>query len=60
MTVTHCLPTPEGRPAMDALGIDNVVLAGDWVGPEGMLADAATSSGLAAAHRTMERKSHAA
>jgi predicted NAD/FAD-dependent oxidoreductase len=45
---------------MDALGIDNVVLAGDWVGPDGMLADAATSSGLAAAHRTMERKSHAA
>jgi glycine/D-amino acid oxidase-like deaminating enzyme len=60
MTVTHCLPTPEGRPAMDALGMDSVVLAGDWVGPDGMLADAATSSGLAAAHRTMERKSHAA
>ena len=41
-----------GRPRVDApaeLGLPGVFLAGDWVGPEGMLADAAAASGAAAA-----------
>ena len=37
-----------GRPAIDATGLPNVFLAGDWVGPDGMLADAALASGHAA------------
>jgi hypothetical protein len=49
MTVTHAIPGVDGRPDVDALGIDGVRVAGDWVGPEGMLADAAFASGLRAA-----------
>ena len=37
-----------GRPAITATGIPGVFLAGDWVGPEGMLVDAALASGHAA------------
>ena len=37
-----------GRPAIDATGMPNVLLAGDWVGPEGMLVDASFASGFAA------------
>jgi hypothetical protein len=37
-----------GRPAITATGIPNVRLAGDWVGTEGMLADASFASGYAA------------
>ena len=51
MTVVHAMPTPEGRPDVDALGISNVLIAGDWVGPEAMLADAAVASGVRAARR---------
>jgi phytoene dehydrogenase-like protein len=36
-----------GRPAVDAPDVENVYIAGDWVGQEGMLADAA----FASAHR---------
>ena len=36
------------RPAIDAAGIPGVFIAGDWVGPAGLLSDAATASGLAA------------
>ena len=49
MTVTTAAFTTEGRPGVDALGIPGVALAGDWVGAEGMLADAAVASGLRAA-----------
>lgn len=38
-----------GRPAVDGSGVDGVLLAGDWVGPDGLLADAALASGHAAA-----------
>jgi phytoene dehydrogenase-like protein len=41
-----------GRPGVDALGAldrPGVFMAGDWVGPEGMLADAAAASGAVAA-----------
>ena len=39
------------RPAVDATGVPGVYLAGDWVGGEGMLADAAIASARAAAAR---------
>jgi phytoene dehydrogenase-like protein len=37
-----------GRPPITATGMAKVFLAGDWVGPDGMLADAALASGHAA------------
>lgn len=40
-----------GRPRIDAAAIEGVYVAGDWVGPHGMLADAAAASGLDAAER---------
>ena len=53
MTVSHGVPLASrggmaGRPGVDQLGPDGVVLAGDWVGPTGLLADASLSSGRAA------------
>jgi phytoene dehydrogenase-like protein len=39
------------RPAVDATGVPGAYLAGDWVGDEGMLADAAMASARAAATR---------
>lgn len=38
-----------GRPDVDCLGDPRVVVAGDWVGPTGMLADASIASGRRAA-----------
>jgi len=38
----------DGRPLMTASGLPRVFLAGDWVGPTGLLADAALASGHAA------------
>jgi hypothetical protein len=38
-----------GRPDVDALGVPGVLLAGDWVGPSGLIADASAASGEAAA-----------
>jgi hypothetical protein len=54
MTVTHCLPRAErfgrrGRPEVSIRDRHNVFLAGDWVGPEGMLADASAASAIEAA-----------
>lgn len=51
--VAHGAPTSAGgglggRPRIDALGIDSVLIAGDWVGAEGLLADASAASGTAA------------
>jgi phytoene dehydrogenase-like protein len=43
-----------GRPAVDATGLPGVYLAGDWVGPTGLLADAALASGRAAALRAVQ------
>jgi phytoene dehydrogenase-like protein len=37
-----------GRPTMLAAGLDGVFLAGDWVGPEGFIADCSAASGAAA------------
>jgi hypothetical protein len=39
-----------GRPSGRVTGLENVFLAGDWVGPTGQLADAAIASGLRAAN----------
>ncbi len=54
MTVTHGIPTPgrgglRGRPGPADTGVPGVWQVGDWVGPEGMLADAALGSASAAA-----------
>jgi phytoene dehydrogenase-like protein len=49
MTVAGAAFSPQGRPAVDEFGIPGVVLAGDWVGGESMLADAAVASALRAA-----------
>jgi len=54
------MPTSANRPDIDFLGLDRVAVAGDWVGPEGMLADAAVSSALWAAGAIGRRKAAAA
>lgn len=52
MVTNHAVPVPgsglEGRPSVEAAGIPGVYLAGEWVGPDGLLADAALASGQAA------------
>jgi phytoene dehydrogenase-like protein len=53
MIVSNALQEPDGsgreRPAATGSGLQNVFLAGDWVGDGGMLSDAALSSAQAAA-----------
>ncbi len=54
MVVTGAMPLARngglhGRPATSLPSVPGVYVAGDWVGPEGMLADAALASGRAAA-----------
>lgn len=50
MTVVHAIPEAgRERPDVDTLRMPRVLVAGDWVGPEAMLADAAVASGLRAA-----------
>lgn len=41
------------RPTVDVGGVPGLALAGDWIGPVGMLADAAVSSGATAAAAVM-------
>jgi phytoene dehydrogenase-like protein len=58
MTVTHAIPTAAGggfrsRPAIDALGLGGLFIAGDWVGVEGTLANAAVASAARAAGRIL-------
>ncbi len=53
MTVSSVLPTAAtgglaGRPAVGDTGVPGVTMAGDWVGPHGLLADASLASGHAA------------
>jgi hypothetical protein len=57
LTVAHAAPGIEGRPAV---GWEGFALAGDWVGAEGMLADAVVASGLRAAEVVQNRKVRAA
>jgi phytoene dehydrogenase-like protein len=58
LTVAHSLPLASecglaGRPAVSLAEHPNVFLAGDWVGPEGLLADAAAASARSAAQRVL-------
>jgi phytoene dehydrogenase-like protein len=55
VTVTHALPTAAmggtaGRPGPSMPGVPNVYLAGDWVGPVGLLSDASVASAEFAAN----------
>jgi hypothetical protein len=59
VVVSHALVSAEsggfsGRPSGRIANVDNVFLAGDWVGPVGQLADASVASGIHAA-RAVER-----
>jgi hypothetical protein len=60
LTVVHALPTPAGRPAVNAPGIEGVAIAGEWVGDEGMLTDAAVASAIKAAAFVADRADSAA
>jgi len=60
MTVTAAAFSPQGRPAVDELGIPGVALAGDWVGTEAMLGDAAVASALRAAAVVQRQRLRAA
>ena len=60
MTVTSVLPTADrgglaGRPGPAVAEHPGVFVAGDWVGPVGMLADASLSSAVAAARLAIDR-----
>jgi len=56
MTVVHAIPEAgRARPDVDTLKMPGVMIAGDSVGPEGMLADAAVASGLRAARALTQR-----
>jgi len=59
VVVSHALVSAQtggfaGRPDGSIPDIDNIFLAGDWVGPTGQLADASVASGMRAA-RAVER-----
>jgi phytoene dehydrogenase-like protein len=65
ITVTHAIPEAStgglaGRPRSGDAGPANVALAGDWVGPEGMLFDACLASARAAAAHLASRAARAA
>ena len=59
MVTNHAVPVPgpglAGRPSIEAAGIPGVYLAGEWVGAEGLLADAALASGQAAGQAAATR-----
>lgn len=60
MVASSALPLPgnggmAGRPGIDDTGQPNVLVAGDWVGPAGHLADAALASGEAAGQAALQR-----
>jgi phytoene dehydrogenase-like protein len=58
MTVSHSLPLAKqnglaGRPGVVVAEVPHVFLAGDWVGTEGMLADASAASAAEAARQVL-------
>lgn len=60
MVVTGGLPTAagggfSGRPAVTHQARPGVVIAGDWVGPSGLLSDAAVASGAEAGRQAADR-----
>ena len=61
MTVSNALVTAaqgglKGRPRPDVPGVEGLYVAGDWVGPEGMLADASVASAKLAAETIARRR----
>ncbi|HEX8176370.1 MAG TPA: NAD(P)/FAD-dependent oxidoreductase [Pyrinomonadaceae bacterium] len=50
----------KGRPGPEVPGLDNLYVAGDWVGPEGMLLDASVSSAHHAAQLILKRRNEVA
>ena len=61
MVVTGGLPLAAtgglpGRPSVQVGGAEGLFIAGDWVGDEGLLADAALASGRRAARLAIERR----
>jgi phytoene dehydrogenase-like protein len=59
MAACGALPTPEtgglaGRPGVADSGLDGVFVAGDWLGADGHLADAALATGEEAARRAID------
>jgi phytoene dehydrogenase-like protein len=59
LTVTRMMPGSSPGPDANCLHLDRIAIAGDWVGPDGMLADAAVASALTAA-RSIQRQEAAA
>ncbi len=62
MTVSGTLPRARtgglaGRPTVTATGTPGVLMAGDWVGPEGLLGDASLASGHAAGRLAAQHRS---
>ncbi len=59
LVVAHGRPDPStgsaGRPMPHIGDLAHVYVAGDWVGPDGLLADAALASGRAAGARAAQR-----
>jgi predicted NAD/FAD-dependent oxidoreductase len=60
LTVSHALPTAaqgglRGRPPVEVTGLSGLFVAGDWVGGEGLLADASLASGHATAQAILRR-----
>lgn len=53
LRVTAAIPTVDGRAGVSLPGMEHVTIAGDWVGAEGALVDAAVASALEAA-RTLQ------
>lgn len=63
MVVSGSMPRADtgglaGRPVVTASGHPDVLIAGDWVGPEGLLADASLVSGHSAARRALDAIDH--
>lgn len=54
MLVTHAIVSPAGRPPVAVPELPQLHLAGDWVGPQGMLVDASLTSACAAAHSALD------
>jgi phytoene dehydrogenase-like protein len=59
MVVAEAMPRAavggmQGRPKVTATGLPSVYIAGDWVGPDGLLADASLASGYAAARLVLK------
>ena len=45
----------EHRPDIEIPGVDNLYIIGDWVGPDGMLADTSFASAKAVALKILNR-----